>query len=69
MSIQSFWWGNLRKRDNSEDPGVDGRTILIWIFRKRNGGIDWIDLAKEVVYPCKRSSELLGTIKCGKFLD
>jgi len=64
-----FWWGNLRERDNSEDPGVDGRTILIWVFRKWNGGMDWIDLAKEVVYTRKRSNELLGTIKCGKFLD
>ena len=29
-----FWWGNLRERDHSEDPGVDGRIILISIFRR-----------------------------------
>jgi hypothetical protein len=29
-----FWWGNLRKRDHWGDPGVDGRIILGWIFRK-----------------------------------
>ena len=29
-----FWWGNLRERDHLGDPGVDGRIILSWIFRK-----------------------------------
>jgi hypothetical protein len=29
-----FWWGNLRERDHLEDPNVDGRIILRWIFRK-----------------------------------
>jgi hypothetical protein len=29
-------------------PGVDGRIILIWIFRKwvQVGGMDWIKLAQ-----------------------
>jgi hypothetical protein len=22
-----FWWGNLRKRDHFEDPGVDGLIV------------------------------------------
>jgi hypothetical protein len=69
MSIQGFWWENLKERDNSEDPGVDGMTILIWISRKWDGGMDCIDLAKEVVYPRKRCNKLLGTIKWEKFLD
>jgi hypothetical protein len=30
-----------------EDPGVDGRIILKWIFRNLDGGMDWIDLAKD----------------------
>jgi len=42
-----FWWGNVRKRDHLEDPGVDGRIILTWIFRKWVGGMDWIALAQE----------------------
>ena len=29
-----FCWGNLRERDHFGDPGVDGRIILRWIFRK-----------------------------------
>jgi hypothetical protein len=29
-----LWWGNLRERDHLEDPGVDGRVILRWLFRK-----------------------------------
>ena len=37
-------WGNLRKGDNLDDPGVDGRMILKWIFEKRDVGMNWIDL-------------------------
>jgi hypothetical protein len=40
-------WGNLRKRDHSEDSGVDGRIILKRIFRKWDGGMDCIDLAED----------------------
>jgi hypothetical protein len=29
-----FWWGNLGERDSWGDPGVDGRIILGWTFRK-----------------------------------
>jgi hypothetical protein len=32
-----------------EDPGVEGKTILKWIFERLDevGGIDWIDLAQD----------------------
>jgi hypothetical protein len=29
-----------------EDRDIDGGTILSWIFRKRDEGIDWINLAQ-----------------------
>jgi len=29
-----FWWRNLRVRENLGVPGVDGKIILSWIFRK-----------------------------------
>jgi len=29
-----FWWGNMRERDHLEDPGIDKRIVLRWIFRK-----------------------------------
>jgi hypothetical protein len=28
------------------DPGVDGRIILKWIFKKWDGGMDGIELAR-----------------------
>jgi len=44
-----IWWGNLREREHLEDPGVDGRIILRWIFRKLDGrrhGLDRAGLAQ-----------------------
>jgi hypothetical protein len=34
-----FWWGNLRERDHWGNPGIYGRIILGWIFRKWNVGV------------------------------
>jgi len=29
-----------------EDPSVDKKILLKWIFRECGGGTDWIDLAQ-----------------------
>jgi hypothetical protein len=34
-----FWWGNLKERYHLENPGLDGRIILRWIFGKCDVGI------------------------------
>ena len=51
--IQGFGAETWGKNDHLEDPGIDGRIILRWIFRmwrgKEGGGMDWTDLAQDRV--------------------
>jgi hypothetical protein len=53
-ACKGFWWGSLRKRDHWGDPGVDGRMILRWIFRKWDVGVwtglGWLRLGAGVEY-------------------
>jgi hypothetical protein len=36
---KGFRFGNLRDRDHLEDPDIDRKIILKWIFRKWNVGV------------------------------
>ena len=38
---------NLRERDYLESLCVDGMVISKWIFKKWDGGMDWIALAQD----------------------
>jgi hypothetical protein len=38
-----FWWGDLTEGR----PRRNGRIILKWIFKKWDGGMDWIELAQD----------------------
>jgi hypothetical protein len=61
-----FWWGNLRANDHLEDPGVNWKMILRWIFRKWNkycSGLGWV----AGTYEC--GNEPSGSTKCGEFFD
>jgi len=60
------------ERDHLEDPCVDGRIILHWIFKKWNGE-PWTGLIRFKIgtvgggaFEC--SNDLTGSIKCGNFL-
>ena len=39
-------WKPKRKR-HLEELGIDRRIILKLIFKKRHGGMDWVDLAQD----------------------
>ena len=42
----AFWWEGLRERDHLENSVVDERIILKWVFKKWDGGMDWIGVGQ-----------------------
>jgi hypothetical protein len=67
-----FWWAQLMERDHLEDPGIDGRIILRWMFRKLDVSA-WTGLMCLRIgtgdSTCKRGNEPSGSMQCGEFLD
>ena len=44
---REFWWGDLGERKNFADPCGDGNIILKWVFKKWDGGMDWVNRAQD----------------------
>jgi len=67
-----FWWGNMREGDHLGGPGVNGRIILGWIFRKWDVGVwtgsSWLRIGTGGG-TCECGNEPSGSIKCREFLD
>jgi hypothetical protein len=55
-----------------EDPGVDGRIILKWIFERlgvgAQTGLIWLRIERGGG-SCVYGDEPSGSIKCGEFLE
>jgi hypothetical protein len=66
------WWGSLMERGHWGDQDVDGRIILIWIFRKLEGvvgnGLSWLRIGTVGGHLWVGSGKF-GYHKCGEVRD
>ena len=56
-----FWWGDLRRWYHMENPGIDGRKILKWIFKR------W-DRRRGLVWSGSGYGQVAGSCEYGNFL-
>jgi hypothetical protein len=65
--------GRPEGMNHLEDPGVDGRIILKWIFKKWDWrtwtGLIWLRIGTGGAGSCECGNEPSGSIKRGEFLD
>jgi hypothetical protein len=64
-------WGDRRKGDHFENLGVEGEDNTKMDLQEVEwGDLDSIHLAQgRVAGTCECGNELLGSMKCGEFLD
>jgi hypothetical protein len=66
------WWRKLKERIYLQDLDVYGGIILMWIFKKCDGGhgLDWSDSGQgQVAVYYEYGDETSGSIKCEEILD
>jgi len=61
--------GNLRERNHLEDPGLDGRIVLRWIFRQWGHGFDRYGSGQGQAEGTCKYVVMSVYIKCGEFLN
>jgi hypothetical protein len=66
-----FWCKNLREGEQLEDPGVDGRIILKYIFETWDcgHGLDRSGSGQGHVAGCCECGNEPCSVKCGEFLE